>query len=333
MGREKDKKDLLCAVNKLAYLEGDFTTAQIRILMALLRAVQDPVSYHVLGNKAIPRTGHTFPTGEKNGHRLVKIPVKVADFHMPENNSRLKSLLRQMPDIIYCIDYPPYSRTVTIYLHHRFYSLLLDSTDGYFYISHADVLELSNRYTVRIYWLICSWQNRGGFVIREDLFRRILGITGKYLRSDNLDHVILIPAQKSLRELCTVWFEYRRLTGPQGPLVVFKIKRAMTPAQREDLQNSTAHYLEGALAPYHIPYTSIYQLISAVDAEDLPLLKDKVAELRLLVGDNPSITDKGKYILTSLQHWLSSWLHMYGTPAPNPDSSDPASSSDPSKSR
>lgn len=64
--------------------------------------------------------------------------------------------------------------------------------------------------------------------------------------------------------------------------------RAMTPAQREELQNSTAHYLEGALAPYHIPYTSIYQLISAVDAEDLPLLKDKVAELRLLVGDNPA---------------------------------------------
>lgn len=53
-------------------------------------------------------------------------------------------------------------------------------------------------HTLRLYWLICSWRSKGGFIISADKLRRLLSLGASYERYDNLSGKVLAPAAAEL---------------------------------------------------------------------------------------------------------------------------------------
>ena len=241
----KGKKDRLYLVNGVAYIEADLSLAHLRILMAIIKALQGPILFSVVKNNKVPVEKRGIPRGEINGIGAVRIlRIAVPDFNMPQNNHRLRACLDEMrsvscvfsedchfKEIIVGYQYTKFSRHVDVYIREEFARRLLFPTDGYFYFYDGDTDAMTNKYIIRVYWLVCSWRSRGGFVIKVDDFRKIMGITQRYTRIDNIISKIIVPSQKYMRENFPLWFEYRFHDEPKGKLFAFKLKEELSEEQ------------------------------------------------------------------------------------------------------
>jgi hypothetical protein len=63
-----------------------------------------------------------------------------------------------------------------------------------------------NKYTPRIYKMICSWKKKGGFIISLNEFRNWMGIENKYKYYRDIKKYILVPTQEELMNKADCWF-------------------------------------------------------------------------------------------------------------------------------
>lgn len=324
----KGKKDKLYLVNRVAYIEADLSLSHLRIFMAIIKALQGPILFSVVKNNKVPVEKRGIPRGEINGIgpvRILRIPVP--DFNMPQNNHRLRTCLEEMRSVqcvfsehcrfnemIVGYQYTKFARHVDVYIREEFARRLLFPTDGYFYFYDGDTDSMTNKYIIRVYWLVCSWRSRGGFVIKVDDFRKIMGITKRYTRIDNIISKIIAPSQKYMQENFPIWFEYRFHKEPKGELFAFKLKAELPEEEKRDIINRESFRFINILSSYGVKLDMIEKFLAIVKPEDYGLLGEKISEIKDYILQHSEIYDKGSYFLTSLLTWYDNWLLMFGNP-------------------
>lgn len=338
----KGKKDKLYLVNEVAHIEADLSLSHLRILIAIIKALQGPIQFHAVKNTRIPKEKRGIPKGEINGIgqvRILRIPV--TDFNMPQNNHRLRTCLEEMRSV-HCVfseechfnemivgyQYTKYSRHVEIYLREGFARRLLFPADGYFYFYDGDTDMITNKYIIRVYWLVCSWRNRGGFVIKVDDFRKIMGITQRYTRTDNIISKIIVPSQKYMQDNFPMWFEYRIHDEPKGMLFAFKLKEKMSDEQKRDIINRKSFHFINILSSYGAKLDMIEKFLALVKPEDYGLLDEKISVIKDYILSHRDIKDTGAYFLSSLFTWYDNWLEMFGNPLEEDEENDTGNEED-----
>ena len=324
----KGKKDRLYLVNGVAYIEADLSLSHLRILMAIIKALQGPILFSVVKNNKVPVEKRGIPRGEINGIGAVRIlRIPVSDFNMPQNNHRLRACLDEMrsvscvfsedchfKEIIVGYQYTKFSRHVDVYIREEFARRLLFPTDGYFYFYDGDTDAMTNKYIIRVYWLVCSWRSRGGFVIKVDDFRKIMGITQRYTRIDNIISKIIVPSQKYMRENFPLWFEYRFHDEPKGKLFAFKLKEELSEEEKRNIVNAKSFHFFNILSSYGVKLDMIEKFLALVKPEDYGLLDEKMSVIKDYLLSHPDIRDKGAYFISALCTWYDNWLEMFGNP-------------------
>ena len=325
---ESHPKDEIYQVNGVAYLECDMKLAHLRILMAIISNLQNAIHYKISRGKRntpIP-TAYLPPKGEVGQYgptRTIEIPVK--DFHMGRNNgARLRLYLSELqtthcifpercryPGLIAGFTFPAYSTSVQIHILDKMINRLLLTEEGYSYYSHSSALSLTNKYTVRLYWMICSWRGKGGFVITLENFKRILSLTEGYDRYDNIVSRVIKPAQQELQERFPIWFLFRSYDTSGYKRLVFKLKIRLTEEERSQKTNEARDICFGLLSELGARTDTISGIFHRLEYEDLRPFMNKLVELSGYIKNNPSIKDRDSYIKSSLQQWFDDWSQRY----------------------
>ena len=325
--------DELYQTNSVAYIEADLKINHLRILMAIIKHLQKPIRYKVDRAGRTVRIPDSLLPGLDADTRLGKnrsLEIPVSDFHIGRTNSaRLRLcldelcttrvtfpsasvyLLNTFPGLIAGYTFPAYAKTVRVSLPDQLVGRLLLTEEGYSHYSHSKALTLTNKYTVRLYWLICSWRNRGGFVITMDSFRKILQLGRGYDKYSNIVSRVLAPAMEELRSRFPIWFLYREYMAEGKRRLVFKIKVLLPPEEQKRLINEAYDFCFNLLSQTGIRTDVLSELFPRVETEDLKPFVAKMIDLASYIKSHPDIRDPQQYLRASLQSWLDDWALRY----------------------
>ena len=327
------QNDELYQTNSVAYIESDLKINHLRILMAIIKHLQKPIRYKVdraCRSSRIPEA--LLP--ELNNHtrfgRTRTIEIPVSDFNIGRNNgARLRAcldelcstrivfptvsayLLNVFPGLIAGYSFPAYSKKVRIYLHEQLVGRLLLTEEGFSHYSHSKALTLTNKYTVRLYWLICSWRNRGGFVISLNSLRRILQLGIGYDKFSAIVTRVLAPAQSQLQKSFPIWFQYRVYDMDGKRRLAFKIKVILTENEQKRLRKEAYDFCFNLLSKSGISVDVLGDMFLLVETEDLKPFVLKVMDVTAYIAAHPNIRDRGGYLRASLDSWLDNWILRY----------------------
>ena len=329
-------KDEMIQVNGVAYIEGNLKLTHLRILMTMISYLQTALQYKI----ARRRRSHNIPENllpDRNTERIQTrvLTIPVAEFNLGQKNGgRLRSYFEELqetklifPETVKCVDefkvvnsfsgliagysFPPYSKEVDIYLLEDMVRRLLLTEEGFSTYSHSSAMSISNKYTVRIYWLICSWRTKGGFAISLENFKRILALGPAYDRYDNIVSKIIQPAQQELRKRFPIWFQYRLYKLHGDPRLVFKVKMIVPQEQKNKEMASARDICFNLLISIGVKLDIIQHIFSQIDYEDLKPFLSKLMNLTSYVRKNNHISDVNSYVAASMNVWFSDWLARY----------------------
>ena len=322
-------RDELLIVNGIAYIEGDLKLVHLRILLAIIGQLQQAILYRISRRKQAP--GYLLPAQS----RMLTIPV--SSFGMGKHDAtHLREYLDELrrTSIVFPVfktssgeysgqvnrfkgflasyDFPPYARELSVTLPEGLVNRLLLIEEGYTSVSFSKSASLTNKYTVRIYWLICAWRNRGGFIITVKELRRILCLSGAYSRFDNIVSRILAPSEKELEARFPIWFHYRLYDCAGEKTLAFKIMLHIDDEQRKKEMNNAWDYCFNLLASIGVKLHTIQNIFARLDYEDLRPFMNKIVSLTNHVRSHTSsISDPDRYILSVMESWFSNWLERY----------------------
>lgn len=202
---------------------------------------------------------------------------------------------------------------VDLYILDALVSRLLFTEDGYGKYSLCQAMSFRNKYTVRLYWLISSWANRGGFCITLDNMRTLLSVEGSYQRVDNFYTWVLNVARDELRSKSALYFEYRRRSSSDGcELITFKIKRALSEEDQKARLNSFRDYIFNFGLSLGLSDSSVMSIVSSVEPEDYVYACSKLGEIKTYVLQNRlAIRDVDGYVLGAIRTWLDNWEERF----------------------
>ena len=220
------------------------------------------------------------------------------------------SLQQQFQGLLADYSFPAYAHTVMIHLPEDLTWRLLLTDDGYTSFSHECADSLSNKYTVRLYWLICAWRNRGGFVMRLSELRRILCLSRAYSRLDNLIARVLAPSEAEMESHFPIWFHYRFYEQDAGKSIVFKICLRVSDEQRSREMRAAWDYCFNLLTSVGAKPDTLQSIFSRLDYEDIRPFMEKLVEITTYIRSH-HIAAPDRYILSVMDSWFSNWLERY----------------------
>ena len=326
-------RDELYLVNGVAYIEGDLKLSHLRILITIIahlqRAIQHRITYKgKTPEKILPAAGPMTVSGKA---RTLIIPLSA--FALGYNNSsKLRAQLAELENIriifppsknqsglqqtfrglIAGYTFPIYARSVVIHLPEDLTWRLLLTEDGYTTFSQKEVISLTNKYTVRLYWLICAWRSRGGFVMRLSELRRILCLSSAYSRTDNLIARVLAPAESELEERFPIWFHYRFYQQEDSRLIVFKIHLKVSDQEQSHAISAAWDYRFNLMASIGARQDTLRDIFARLDYEDLRPFMEKLGEIVTYIRTHgATIQSPDRYILSVMDTWFASWFERY----------------------
>ena len=317
----------LLHVNGITYLEADLKLNHLRILMAIISQLQRAIRLRLTrGNerKGIPEV--FLPPKNEQGLRVLTIPVSA--FHLgASNGQRLRECLEELsrigirfPDsgladehrgLIAGYDFTAYGRSVSVLLRPEMISRLLLVEEGYTSYSYASALSLSNKYTVRLYWLVCSWRNRGGFVLNVEEFRRMMSLGKAYERIDNIVTHILKPSSAELKARFPIWFIYRVVERGERRYICFKIGYVMDEAAKAKAVQEGWEFCRSLMSAAGGHVQAIADIWAGVDFEDLRSFMDKLSSVTAEIRIRRNINNVDAYVHAAMSVWQSDWLLRY----------------------
>ena len=106
---------------------------------------------------------------------------------------------------------------VQIHINVHALPFLLEIGKGATYYKKSTALTLSGSHTKRIYKLLCSWKNKGGWRVKIEDFKAMLGINDKYKTNAMLKRDVLVPAKEEMynNQNSDIWFEYSTETSEE----------------------------------------------------------------------------------------------------------------------
>lgn len=321
--------------NRVTNAVYDYSLIQERLFNAVIYYLQDAIKLSLKGENYAQLA--LFKEFEQQQFIKIKIPLR--EISIPQHYDQIKQSIKQLASVVIEIPYNDEitkekrvvykgllsadipqmaSRTsvIEIEIDKRVAKLLIEIEQNktgqpinYTRFVYEIAQNATNKYTSRIYKLICSWRKKGGFTISLDEFRQWIGIEEKYKYFADIKKNILLPVQEELYEKADCWFNCKSddFVTKKGNTVTHLNFKVITPdlIQEEDKRRD---YIFNLLRTYfkfedqHID--KIRDLVKASDTQAVLL---KITQLRTHYMENVTkIADITNYALKSL-------LNEFGT--------------------
>lgn len=311
-------------------MKADFLLLQYKIFVSLMEQLQKAVNESIT-KKVAPQQLTLFQEFKDTNNIPIQIPIK--NFGLtPDRYGELKNALKKMVTLPVTLDTTDpitgesawlikgifeaimpkkYSRYITLLIDKRIAASLVDVKDQGFtkYLKEV-VMKAKYKYTVKIYLLISSWKDKGGFFISMKEFREYLMLKNKYKDFKDLLKRVIRPAYEELHEKADCWFEMSAdyHDGEKEPFRLrFKvITAAMTIREKELLDKHKLH-IEGILfRRFQLQDKQIQQILSKVTLANVQKLLEKIGELNNYIADNTSsIRNIPEYTIQSLLNFFT----------------------------
>lgn len=309
-------KSYIYQPNRITNAIYDYSLIQERIFNTVMYHLQDAIT---ISRKGADYTQLTlFKDFERSDSIAFKIPLK--DIAIPQNYEYVKKAIEQLAGIVVSIPYidektqkafkhvagllkanipetGDRSSTIEIIIDKHVAKMFIEiekNPNGqpinYTRFIYEIAQRASNKYTSRIYKLICSWKKKGGFTISLDEFRTWIGIEDKYRQYNEIKKRILIPVQKELFEHADCWFncDTEDFTTKQGNHVTHLNFKVISPELIEEDNKKKDYALHLLRTHFKMETKHIDQIQPIFEYADIQSILLKITQLREYYMDNVS---------------------------------------------
>ncbi len=292
-------------------LSADFKTLHIRIIITIMEKLQktlyqriDKVPFYQLS---------LFDSGRFD---TVKIVIPLKDFGVRvDEYATLKAALKQLSSVAVELDtvdpvskepawavkgllnaYIPnkkYNRNCTIEMDADICKVLTNVDRGFTRFFKEIAYSTQSKYTLRLYLLISSWKDKGGFEININKFRRWLGIGNKYKDFKDLNRRVINPAKEELKEKADCFFEVNELykEGEKKPSKLkFKvIKKHLSLHEQNHLELQKKSIENMLKMHFGMEQELIDDVLENATIDNVKMINQKCIELHGLFSEEKNI--------------------------------------------
>ncbi len=101
-----------------------------------------------------------------------------------------------------------YARDITISLHKATAMELIKAANGLTVFAENVMYETNNKYTQKIYEIICQWKDIGVYTLAIEKFRELLVLENKYPATKDLIKKVIRSSEKELKVIGDVFFDF-----------------------------------------------------------------------------------------------------------------------------
>lgn len=303
--------------NRVTNAKYDYTLTQQRILLSVIKALQDAISQIEKG--VLVKQLSLFQTSDDS--ITLQIPIKEIAVNKGDYTTIRNGIIQvaSIPFQFSGVDpitgqkatrvgglftaYIPedkYQRNITIEIKKEIAYRLISINEGWTKFAYEIAFFSKNKYTPRIYQLISRWKDRGGYRIAIEELREFLVLGDKYQTFKDLKKRILEPAQEELFEKADVWFEVGEVEreGKAPKFLNFKIITPKNAEQTAAKKNNIIGLLRLHFGFKDSHIENIRHLLAKEEKYQQILLK--LTELSEYLNKNKGIANIPNYTLATL---------------------------------
>jgi hypothetical protein len=319
--------------NLITLMSCDLSKMQMRAVVVLIEALQEDINRKLSGapysqlflfkdedkdrvvKVSIPIRNfgvkpYSYPDLREAIKNLAKIPVEI-DINHPEtgaatfNTTLLSAIIpiegSQRKNVIFRIE-----REVAKCL------VQIDIPNNLGYTKYVKEIALNARskYTIRMYMLIASWRDKGGFSMDVGKFKHWLQIEDtEYPDWKDIEKRVLKTAEEELHEKADCWFHYSPVYDQDVSLqtpyrIDFKVIRT---AKEEDVKLLTnmKQSLYNVFINLHLSSKQASEIRNKINIENYMFVRDKVFDLYSYIQSNIStIRTIPEYFYSSMMKFI-----------------------------
>jgi Initiator Replication protein len=324
-------KSYIYQPNRITNAVYDYSLIQERVFNAVIYYLQEPIKLSLKGENYVQLS--IFKEFEELP--VIKIQIPLREITIPQHYDQVKKSIKQLASIVVEIPYYNEARgekrivykgllsadipdvsngssVIEIEVDKRVAKLLIEIEQNklgqpinYTRYVYEIAQNASNKYTSRIYKLICSWRKKGGFTITLEEFRKWIGIEDKYKYFTDIKKNILIPVQEELYEKADCWFNCKSedFVTKQGNSVTHLNFKIITPELIEEEDKKKDYALNLLRTHFKFEDRHIEQIRPLFQHTSAAHILMKIMALREYYLDNVTkITDVTGYVIKSLQN-------------------------------
>ncbi|HEY8657481.1 MAG TPA: replication initiation protein [Hanamia sp.] len=181
-----------------------------------------------------------------------------------------------------------YARDITISMHKATAMELMKVANGLTVFAEDVMYETNNKYTQKIYEIICQWKDVGVYTLSIEKFRELLVLKNKYANTKILIRDIIRPVEKELKKIGDIFFDFS--VSKRGNVIThfnFIIKtKALLKEESEHLllvKEDTINLLRQHFGFKMHHLEQIEWILK--DLSNIAILRSKITELALKLAD------------------------------------------------
>lgn len=317
--------------NILTFMAADFSVLQLKTVILLVEKMQRYIQQNIdCKEVGIVGSSQQLSLFTDNSN-VVSIELAYRDLGIPAYQyNELKLVLKQLTSIPvelktidsttgdrYCSyqalvakvvinETQKYQRNFEIQLDKDVALAFIDIDKGFTKFIKEIAFNAKCKYSIRMYMLISSWQQKGGFEITLKEFRKLFMLGKKYPRYRELYKRVIKPAYEELHENADCWFEvaekYATPSDTEPYKLSFKvIKSAVSKAEQEQLAKIKENISNMCYSHLHMVDRHMRQLLPLITLENAPGVLKKIVYLANYMEKNSvGIGNEAEYSLTAL---------------------------------
>ncbi len=293
----------------ITLISGDLKNIQTRILISIIEKLQESIEQRT---KKIPMEQLKLFTNN-NFENKILIDIPFEDFCIsPDNYRQLKLALKQLSTIPVELDrknpltgedswsvrglftaYIPknkYSKRVTIEMEKDIAETFVNVDKGFTKYMKELAYSTQSKYTIRMYMLISSWKDKGGFSINMSKFRKWLKIENKYKNYKDLYKRVIRPVYEELFEKYDCWFEVSEVYDGQTKepyKLNFKVIKSSLSLKEEEFLNTQVTLISNMLYNhFQLKEKQLKEIVKYITLSNVEKAKNKILYLHEYISKN-----------------------------------------------
>jgi hypothetical protein len=319
--------------NIITLMSCDLSKMQMRAVIIIVEALQDDINKRIGGTPFAQLSLFK----DEDEDKIVKLSIPIRNFgvkpnHYPELRNAIKDLAK-IPveiDVVHpdtgeatfntsllsaIIPLEGSQRKNVIFRIEREVAKCLvqvDLSNGLGYTNYIKEIALTARskYTIRMYMLIASWRDKGGFSMEVPKFKHWLQIDEtEYTDWKDIEKRVIKTAEEELHEKADIWFHYSPVYDQDVSLKVpykidFKVIRSAKDGDKQIVDNAKRAILQ-ILQNGRLSSQKCSNIIDAMTIYNYHLIRDKVIDLFMYINANKKgIRDPAEYAYTSMMKYI-----------------------------
>lgn len=290
--------------NIITLMSYDFKTIQIRVLITLIEKIQSAIEESIIRRVSYQQLSlfQEFENSEKLLFTIKYKDLEISADQYPDVRMALKQLATipvefDTKDPMTGADswavaglfkaYIPkgsHNKTFTLEIDKEVAKNFVNVDKGFTKFIKEIAFSTQSKYTVRMYMLISSWKDKGGFSIKTEKFRKWLRLENKYPNFKDLYKRIIRPVYEELFEKANCWFEmaevYKEGDDKEPYKLNFKvIKSALSPKEEEQLNAQITQIKNLSFRYLHMEDKHFQKIIPLINLSNSINVVTKVMDL------------------------------------------------------